>query len=148
MKVILRKDVKNVGKVGDLVNVKDGYARNYLFPRKLATEATEKRQKEWEHLQKVADVRRKKAVTERKELITKLQGTTLEFKHEAGAGEKLFGSITNLDLSNKLEELGFSIDKRDIVIEEPIKILGQHKAKVRLGEGLEAELTVRVERLG
>ena len=147
MKVILRKDVKNVGKVGELVNVKDGYARNYLFPRQLATEATQKRVKEWTHLQKVAEVRKKKAVAERKELIDKLQGTTLEFQHEAGAGEKLFGSVTNLDLSNKLEEMGFSVDRRDIIIEEPIKVLGQHKAKVKLGEGLEAELTISVERL-
>ncbi len=146
MKVILQKDVKNVGKVGDLVNVKDGFARNFLFPRKLASEATEKRMKEWQHLQKVAEVRRKKAVAERQEAVQKLQGVTLTFKVEAGVGDKLFGSITGMDISNQLEKFGHSIDKRDIHIEEAIKVLGQHKAQVKLGEGLVAELTVVVER--
>ncbi len=146
MKVILQKDVKNVGKVGDLVNVKDGFARNFLFPRKLASEATEKRMKEWQHLQKVAEVRRKKASAERQETVQKLQGITLTFKSEAGAGDKLFGSITSLDISDELEKFGFSIDKRDIHLEDSIKVLGQHKAQVKLGEGLMAELTVVVER--
>lgn len=148
MKIILQKDVKNVGKVGDLVNVKPGFARNFLFPRKLATEATQKRMKEWQHLQKVAEVRRKKAAAERQELVSKINGQTLTFKSEAGAGEKLFGSITNLDISNRLEEMGFSVDKRDIHVEEQIKVLGQHKVRVKLGEKSEAEITVVVERLG
>lgn len=148
MKVILAKDVKNLGKVGDLVNVKAGYARNFLFPRKLASEATEKRMKEWQHLQKVADIRRKKAVSDRQALVNKLQGLTLTFKNEAGAADKLFGSITTLDISNELEKQGHSVDRRDIHLEEPIKVLGQHKAQVRLGEKIEAELTIVVERLG
>jgi large subunit ribosomal protein L9 len=147
MKVILNKDVKNLGKVGDLVNVSSGFARNYLFPRRLALEATEKRVKEFEHLKKVAEVKKKKAVTERQDLIKKLQGVSLVIKASAGETDKLFGAVTNHDLSNELEKHGFSIDRRDIALEEPIKILGQHKAVVRLGEGLEAELSVSVERL-
>jgi large subunit ribosomal protein L9 len=147
MKVILQKDVKNLGKVGDMVNVKDGYARNFLFPRKLASEATEKRQKEWQHLQKVAEVRKKKAMSDREQLVAKLKGQTLTFKHEAGASDKLFGSVTTLDISNELEKLGYSVDRRDIHLEEPIKVLGQHKAHVRLGDKVEAELTIVVERL-
>lgn len=146
MKVILQKDVKNVGKVGDLVNVKDGFARNFLFPRKLASEATEKRMKEWQHLQKVADVRRKKAVADRQQTVQKLQGVTLNFKLEAGAADKLFGSITAMDISNELEKFGFSIDRRDIHLEEAIKVLGQHKAQVKLGDGVTADLTIVVER--
>lgn len=146
MKVILQKDVKNVGKVGDLVNVKAGFARNFLFPRKLASEATEKRMKEWQHLQKVAEVRKKKAVADRQEIVKKLQGVTLTFKSEAGSGDKLFGSITSMDISNQLEGFGFSIDRRDIHIEEAIKVLGQHKAQVKLGEGQHADLIVVVER--
>lgn len=147
MKVIMQKDVRNVGKVGDMVNVKDGFARNYLFPRKLAVEATEKRMKEWQHLQKVADVRKKKAVAERQEVIQKLQGVTLTFKSEAGAGDKLFGSITAMDISDELDKFGFSIDKRDIHLDDHIKVLGQHKAQVKLGEGVVADLTIVVERI-
>src|SRR4051794_20772308 len=132
MKVILQKDVKDLGKVGDMVNVKTGYARNFLFPRQLAIIATESRQTEYNHLKKVAEIKRKKAMSGRQELINKLQGTTLNFRLEAAAdSEKLFGSVTNMDISKQLEANGFSVDKRDIHLEEPIKLLGQHKAFVR-----------------
>jgi large subunit ribosomal protein L9 len=148
MKVILQKDVKDLGKVGDLVNVSHGYARNYLFPRQLATTATEEKETEWKHLQKVADIKKKKAMAGRQELITKLQGQTLNFKLEAAAdSEKLFGSVTTMDISKQLSASGFEIDRRDIHLEEPIRLLGQHKAHVRMGEGLEAEITVVVERV-
>jgi large subunit ribosomal protein L9 len=146
MKVILQKDVKNLGKVGDLVNVKNGYARNFLFPRQLAQEATEKRVKEFGHLKKVAEVKKKKAVAERQELIKKIQGANIVIKATAGETDKLFGAVTNHDISNELETRGFSIDRRDIHLEEPIRMLGQHKAIVKLGDGLEAELMVAVER--
>lgn len=148
MKVILQKDVKNLGKVGDLVNVKQGYARNFLFPRELAVVATEKKVSEWNHLKKVAEIKKKKAMSGRKEVIGKMQGLTLNFKLEASAeSEKLFGSVTTMDISNQLESHGYEIDKRDIHLEEPIKVLGQHKAFVRMGDGLEAELTIVVEKL-
>jgi len=147
MKVILQKDVKNLGKVGDLVSVSNGFARNYLFPRRMALEATEKRVNEFNHLKNVAEIKKKKAVVERQALIQKLQGVNLTIKASAGETDKLFGAVTNHDISNELEKAGFSIDRRDIVLEEPIKMLGQHKAVIRLGEGLEAELTVAVERL-
>lgn len=148
MKVILQKDVKNLGKVGDLVNVKQGYARNFLFPRELAVVATEKKVGEWTHLKKVADIKKKKALSGRKEVISKMQGLTLNFKHEAAAeSEKLFGSVTTMDISRELEKHGYEIDKRDIHLEEQIKVLGQHKAFVRMGDGLEAELTIVVEKL-
>ena len=146
MKVILQKDVKNLGKVGELVNVSPGFARNYLFPRTLAAEATEKRVKEFEHLQKVAEVKKKKAVAERQEVLKKIQGVSLVVKASAGENDKLFGAVTTNDLSNELEKHGFSIDRRDIHLEEPIRMLGQHKATIKLGEGLEAEVSVSVER--
>lgn len=146
MKVILQKDVKNLGKVGDLVSVKEGYARNFLVPRRMASEATEKRVAEFAHLKKVAEAKKKKAVAERQELIKKLQGVNIVLKSAAGEHDKLFGAVTNNDISNELENLGFSIDRRDIIV-EPIKMLGQHKAIVKLGEGIEAELTVAVERI-
>jgi large subunit ribosomal protein L9 len=148
MKVILQKDVKDLGKVGELVNVKQGYARNFLFPRKLALVATEEKVTEWKHLQKVAEIKKKKAMAGRKEVISKMQGLTLNFKLEAAAeSEKLFGSVTNADISKELEKHSYQIDRRDIHLEEPIRQLGQHKAQVKMGEGLEAEITIVVEKL-
>lgn len=145
MKVVLQKDVKNVGKVGDLVNVKDGFARNFLFPRKLAIAATESRVREWEHIKRISEAKKKKAVAERKELLEKLAGVTLTFKRTAGETEKLFGSVTAHDISEELETKGFFVDRRDIEV-EPIRVLGQHKATVSFGEGLTTEITVVVER--
>lgn len=147
MKVILQDDVKNVGKVGQLVNVATGFARNFLFPKKLAVVATEKKVDEWKHLQKVADVKKKKAFAKRQEVLEKMKGLSLTFKMDAsGDSQKIFGSITNMDISNRLEKEGFQVDKRDIHLEEPIRVLGQHKALVKLGEGLEAELTIEVDK--
>ncbi len=146
MKVILQKDVKDVGRVGDMVNVSEGFARNFLFPRKLASEATEKRMKEWEHLKRVADTKKKKAVVERQALLNKVNGQTVKFKLAAGENDKLFGTVTTNDISKELEKAGHSVDKRDIHLEEPIKVLGQHKAIVRMGEGLEAKIMIAVER--
>lgn len=146
MKVILTNDVKNVGKVGELVRVAAGYARNFLFPRKLAVEATEKRQKELNHLVAMADRKKQKAVAARKETLAKLADVTVSFKVPVGENDKLFGSVTTLDIAQKLEELGFSIDKRDIHLEEPIRHLGQFSAQVKFGDKLETNIKVAVER--
>jgi len=145
MKVILQKDVKDLGKIGEVVDVSNGYARNFLFPRSLAQEATESRIKEWQHLQRVADVKSKKARQYREEMSNKINGVTLDFKVQAGEGDKLYGSISAGDVSVALESKGFSVDKRDIQL-EPIKILGQHKAVVSLDEGLSAEIVIAVEK--
>jgi large subunit ribosomal protein L9 len=146
MKVILQKDVKEVGKVGDLVAVAAGFARNFLFPRKLAVEATEKRVKEYEHLNRVAEAKRKKAVTERQDLLGKMNGVSVKFKLSAGDSDKLFGSVTTVDISKELEKAGFSVDRRDIHLDEQIKVLGTHKATIKFGEGQTATVQVVVER--
>jgi large subunit ribosomal protein L9 len=147
MKVILQKDVKDVGKVGDLVNVSEGFARNFLIPRKLASVATEGRVAEYEHLKRVGEVKKKKAVVERQELLKKINGSAIKFKVSAASeGDKIFGSVTTTDISRELEKLGFSIDRRDIHLAEHIKVLGTHKASVKMGEGLEATIQVIVER--
>lgn len=147
MKVILQKDVKDLGKVGDLVSVSEGFARNLLFPRKLALEATEKRVNEYNHLKRVAESQKKKAMAERQELLNKIKGTTVGFKLNAGENDKLFGTVTTTDISKGLEKLGFSVDRKDIHLEEPIKVLGTHKATIRLSEGLETSIQVAVERV-
>ncbi len=145
MRVVLQTDVKNVGKAGDVVSVKCGYARNFLFPRKLALEATEKRVKAWEHLKKVAEIKKKKAMASRKQLLESLSGVTLTFKMVAGENDKIFGSVTAHDISEGLEQKGFSVDRRDIEI-DAIKVLGQHKATVTLGDGLSTEISISVEK--
>ena len=147
MKVILQEDVKNVGKVGDLVRVAPGFARNFLFPRKLAVVATENKVTEWAHLQRVAEVKKQKASAQRKSVAEKLQGMKLVFQLHAGENDKLFGSVTNVDISNRLQTLGFSIDRRDIHIVEPIKLLGVHPINIKFGGGIETTLDVVVEKL-
>lgn len=146
MKVILNKDIKDLGKIGEMVQVKPGFARNFLFPRRLASEATEKRVKEFKHLQLVAESKQAKAVEGRKEVLSKIQGQTVKFVVEASDDEKLFGSINALDISRELEKAGFAVDKKDVVLEDAIKVLGQHKAQVTFGADLNAEITVAVER--
>ena len=147
MKVILQQDVKDVGRAGELVNVSQGFARNFLFPRKLAVEATEKRLKEWDHLKRVSEAKVKKAMVERQEVINKVSGATVNFKMSAGTdSDKLFGSVTTTDISKELEKQGYSVDRRDIHLEDQIKVLGQHKAVIRYGEGLEAQIKINVER--
>lgn len=145
MKVILQKDVKNVGKVGDVVSVATGFARNYLLPRRLAAIAEETSVKAWAHLQKIAESKKKKAIAERQELLKKLSSVTLVFKMASSDKEKIFGAVTAHDVSRELEAKGFLVDRRDIKM-EPIKLLGQHKVTVSYGEDMSAELTVAVER--
>lgn len=146
MKVILQNDVRDLGKVGEIVNVATGYARNYLFPRQLAAPATSKRVKEVEHYQKVAEAKKAKVKAAQEELIKQIDGTTVDFKRSAGDEDKLFGSVTTTDIADALKAKGFSIDKRDLSTEDAIKVLGQHKATYRLSEGLVAEIKVNVER--
>lgn len=145
MRVVLQKDVKNVGKAGDLVSVKNGFARNFLFPRRLAVEATEDKLRSWEHIKKVAEIKKKKAMADRKALVEKINGLTLTFQRVAGESDKIFGTVTPHDVSTALESRGISVDRRDIEC-EGIKVLGQHKAKVDLGENLTAELIISVEK--
>lgn len=146
MKVILQKDVKDLGKVGDMVNVSEGFARNLLFPRKLALEATEKRENEYNHLKRVAESKKKKAIAERQAVLNKIKGTTVAFKLNAGENEKLFGTVTTSDIAKALDKLGYSVERKDIHLEEPIKMLGTHKATIRFGEGLETSIQIAVER--
>lgn len=145
MKVILKKDVRDLGRSGDMVSVKDGYARNFLFPRQLAAEATQARVKEYEHWVRVATSKKKKAVAELSQIIEKLKTVTVTFTLPAGENDKLFGSVTNKDIAEDLAKKGFSVEKKDIQI-EPIKLLGQYKAKISFGEGLKTEIAVSVER--
>lgn len=146
MKVILSQDVRSLGKVGDLVKVADGYARNYLIPRKMAMVATEHRVKEFKHLQGIAEAKKKKAQAAAKKVADKLEGYTLTIKAQAGEKDKLFGSVTTNDIATAMAKTGFNFERRDIVLEEPIKVLGQYRVKVKIASGVETEVKVNVER--
>ncbi len=146
MKVILSQDVPSVGKVGDLVRVADGYARNFLLPRKLAMIATEGREKEFKHLKAMAESKKKKATNAAKKTAEKMTAHTVTLKAQAGENDKLFGSITNADIAAELVKAGFIVEKREVVLTEPIKVLGQHRVQVKIMTGVEAEIKVNVER--
>ncbi|TFH40574.1 MAG: 50S ribosomal protein L9 [Chrysiogenales bacterium] len=146
MKVILQKDVPNLGDAGDIKDVANGYARNYLLPRKLVIVADESSKKVMEHQSRLIKVKKEK----RKKLSEKIAGglTGIELKIPAQVGEegKLFGSVTAMDISKALKDKGFDIDKRKILIENPIKQTGEYAVKIKLDEGQSPEIRVIVEK--
>ncbi len=145
MKVILMADVKNLGKKGDLVQVADGYARNYLLPRGLALVATEGKVKQLAQQQAGAARRKMKEEEKSRELAARLDGLTVRIYGKAGEGGRLFGSVNNKDIAEALQnEHGIEVDKRKIVLKEPIKQLGTYPVQVRLYPQVEAYLTVQV----
>ncbi len=146
MKVILQKDILNLGEAGDIKEVSEGYARNFLLPKKLVIVANESSKKAIEHQKKLIKIKKEK----RKKLSEKLAGSLsgLEVKIIAQVGEegKLFGSITNMDIVKKLKEMGHEIDKRKVLLETPIKQTGTYEVPVKLEEGITAKLNVVVDK--
>ena len=147
VEVILRDDVPNLGKIGDVVRVKPGYARNFLFPRGLAVEASRRNLSQLEHDKRViaskADRERKTATA----AAAKVQGLRLTVRARAGEEGRLFGSVTNLDVERLLAEKGVQVDRRRIALDEPIKQLGTYPIAVQVGRDAQAtiELTVEAE---
>ena len=145
MKVILNETVQGLGNIGELVNVKPGYARNFLLPRKLAVVADEKNVKEFEHQKRQAE-RKLEKVTKEAELVkAQVEKVSCVVSHRAGEEGKLFGSVTNIELAEKLAAAGLEIDRKNIVLTEPIKTLGEHEVPVKLDAGVIATLKVVVE---
>ena len=132
MKVILLEDVDALGKLGDTINVKDGYARNYLIPRNLALPATARNLKAQAHKFKDIELKRSKIVGDAQSLADKIAGVSLIFNRKTGEKGRLFGSVTNMDIADALEEKGLTINRRDIVLPEPIKSLGEYDVQVKL----------------
>lgn len=144
MKVILIEDVKDVGSIGDIIQVKPGYARNFLFPRNLARPATEANQKVVEEVKRkkqMVIVREKKAAEELRE---KLSLASCTISVEAGDDDKLFGSVTAQDIAQAFEEEGLPIDKRKILLDEPIKKLGVYNVTVKPHPEVSCEVKVWV----
>ncbi|TAN39138.1 MAG: 50S ribosomal protein L9 [Nitrospirae bacterium] len=144
MKVFLKEDVKNLGRIGDVVNVAVGYARNYLLPQKFAVEANTKNIKEFEHNKKVIQERAAKVMGANKAEAEKLSAVTLTLRAKAGEEDKLFGSVTTMDIAEALKAAGFDIDKKKIVIPEPIKRLGNFTAEVKLHHDVSATIALNV----
>lgn len=145
MKVILLEDVKNVGKKGELINAKDGYARNFLFPKKFAIEATPSNLKILENERKHKEEKEKEIFDEAKKLEEKLIQITIVIKTKAGETGKLFGSITTKEIAEILEEKdGIVIDKRKFELDEPIKSLGEYSLKIKLHPKVTAKMNVIV----
>jgi len=146
MEVILREDVDKLGNRGEIVKVAPGYARNFLLPRRLAVAATEANKKIVEQ-ERQAHLRREvKLKTEAEDLSKLLEGVRVTIAQKAGEADQLFGSVTSKDIVEALERSNFTIDRRKIHLEEPIKQLGEFKVPVRLYKDVTAEITVVVVR--
>lgn len=142
MQVILNQTIGSLGKAGDCVNVKDGFARNYLFPKNMAKEATPGNMKTLESLKNKQALEDANRLNEAKSLLDKIQGLSITISANAGEEEKLFGAVTTEIISKALEAEGISIDKKDIIVDEPIKKLGVYQVGVKVHPELKASLRV------
>ena len=146
MEVILKEDVAKLGSRGDLVKVAEGYGRNYLLPRKLALEATPANRAVIEQMKAAAQRRSVRDKADAEGLAQQMQQLTLTFRRKVGEQEHLFGSVTSGDVAEALEAKGFSVDRRKVHLEEPIKSLGEFSVAVRLHKEVTASVKVAVEK--
>ncbi|MRJ06526.1 MAG: 50S ribosomal protein L9 [Epsilonproteobacteria bacterium] len=144
MKVILLEDVKGLGKRGEIKEVKDGYGRNYLIPRKLAKVATPQAIKEWEKIKAEEEAKLQEELKKINELKEKIEGLKLVIRHKLGANGQLYGAITNKEIAQELKNHGIEIDKRDIN-SPTIKSVGEYEIDIKLGHGIHATLHLVVE---
>ncbi len=145
MKVVLLEDVKNLGRKGDILQVAEGHARNYLLPRKLAVEATEGKIKQLAKLQEAAARKKQHEENEAKDLADRLELMLVKVYSRAGEGGKLFGSISNKDIVDALvRDYGIEIDRKKIILKEPIKKLGFYSLPVKLYPSVQVNLSVNV----
>lgn len=146
MKVILQADVDNLGHTGEVKDVADGFGRNYLLPRGYAVLADARNVRQLEHLQRLASARHNKELAGAKELADKIGKTPVSIKRQTGEGDKLFGSVNNGDIAEALTAAGINVDKRSIVLDEPIRNIGVFQVPVKVLRGVEASVKVYVIR--
>ena len=144
MKVILTEPVPSLGRTGDMVKVKDGYGRNYLLPRKFAVIANEKNVKELQHQQRLLEQKKQTELQEAQSLSAKLESSEITIKRLSGEQDKLFGSVTSMDIVTALQEVGHEVDRRQVILKDPIKSLGYYTIPVRVAHGIEANLKLWV----
>ena len=145
MKLILREDVENLGKGGELVEVKPGYGRNYLLPRGLAVAANPKNVRELEHQKAIAQAKAAKLKASAEAVAKRLSETPIALKRKVGEQDKLYGSVTAMDLAEALAARGLQLDRRSIDLVEPIKTLGEFEVPVKLHSEVVGKLKVKVE---
>ncbi len=146
MKVILKQDVDNVGKRGDIVNVAPGFGRNYLIPKKMAAAVTASNLRMVEIEHQALKKRLEKERLSYQDLIQKLNAVSLRFSRKAGEKDMIFGSVSLTDIKDALQQLGFEVDKKKIVLEEPIKRLGRYTIPVKVFHEDQAEVKLEVVR--
>jgi len=144
MEVILREHVDNLGRRGDIVKVAEGYARNYLLPRKLALAVTEANKRQIERERKIAEVREAKEKTDAEAFAGRLTQVEIEIARRVGESDTLYGSVTSADIAHALQAKGFEIDKRKIKLPEPLKALGEVHVPVKVHREVNAQLRVKV----
>lgn len=145
LEVILRDDVPHLGKIGQVVRVKPGFARNYLFPRGLAVEANRKNLRLLEHQKRIIAAKAERERKRAEGTAAKLDGLRLAVKARAGEEGRLFGSITNIDVERLLAENGFPVDRRRIDLDEPLKQLGTYSIVVHVGRDVRATIQITIE---
>ena len=146
MKVILKEDVQNLGQQGDVVEVKPGYARNYLMPQKLAILFTKQQKKSIEEAQIVEKRKLEREKDQLKSVLKQVEDLNLSLKMQSEEDNKLFGSVTKLDIVKLLEENGITIDKKYIDLSSPIKTLGEHKVNIVFTKEMSGSFTLAVEK--
>jgi len=145
VEVILQQDVKGLGKKGDVVNVADGYGRNFLLPRGLAVPATAGNIKQVDIEKETQRQKRERELQEAQEIAARIQGQKLQIATKVGESGKLFGSITSQEIAERLKrQYKVEIDKRKIELEEPIKSVGKHPVKIKIHPKVQVEITVQV----
>jgi len=148
MEVILREHVDNLGRRGDIVKVAAGYARNYLLPRKLALLATDGNRKHVERERKIMETREAEEKSQAEAIATRLASVEIAIARRVGDTEQLYGSVTAVDIAEYLKGKGFEVDRRKLILPEPIKTLGSHNVPLKLHREVTVPLTVRVVREG
>src|SRR4030066_1913841 len=144
MKVVLKNDIKNIGKIGQIVDVTAGYARNYLVPRGLAVEANTKNIKSLEHQKRIIQDNATKIKNSAQDLSNKISTITLVIKAKAGEEGKLFGAVTTMDIAELLQKEGIEIDKKKIYLDEPIKRLGSYAVNVKIHPEILTHINLQV----
>ncbi|MCL2421457.1 MAG: 50S ribosomal protein L9 [Defluviitaleaceae bacterium] len=145
MKVILLKDVKGSGKKGQIINVSDGHAKNFLIPRKLAAEATNAALKDWEVQKKTAEHKRQGEIGAAQELAKKMEELTVKIPMKVGANGKLFGSVGSKEIAAATSsQTGIDVDRKKIVLDEPLKNIGVKKIPIKLYANITAQLSVEI----
>ena len=144
MKVILKENVEHLGSIGDIVKVAPGYSRNYLLPKGLAIEATEGNAKALAHAKRHLEYKKNRVLEAAKLIAGKIEGLTLSISHQAGADDRLFGAVTNMELAELLKGQGLEIDRKRIVLADPIKHLGDFTAVVKIHPEVSAVLKISI----